>query len=472
MLAIRAKAELELRKRRQQEQDPAAVLRESRWFDDGTTHYVNRERGFVFEPANEECRRFAYGHHPRQAIFGGEGSGKTVHAIISVLERLRKGASVAMATSEFEHVKKLWPEVARWIPWHAVSKRYKRMGDPSWEPSKPFSIEFRHNGHSAFLWVGGMQDPRSWDGINVNTFWIDELWRCGDETAIIVAESRARIPTPLVPSGVIYSSTPMMNWMFDCFGPIKENDRWADYKRGTNAITISAEVNRHRLDAGQLDRKREMLTDAQAEVLIHGRWAQMESRDRFLPSMATWDICRADLPPLGRNEACVAAIDAGVVSDNFAFIIVSRSRTDPESHVWVRVVRVWEPKNGRELDFAAIEREIIELCHHYAIYEVAYDGYQMVQMAQNLRRQDINVREFSQGADRRTADKNLGDVIIQRKLQHDGDPMLRRHIDNADRKVDTNDSGYRLVKRADSLKIDAAVALSMAVYRCFKLNLA
>ncbi|MHA2055318.1 MAG: terminase TerL endonuclease subunit [Candidatus Hodarchaeales archaeon] len=55
-------------------------------------------------------------------------------------------------------------------------------------------------------------------------------------------------------------------------------------------------------------------------------------------------------------------------------------------------------------------------------------------------------------------------------MSHDGNPLLRQHIDNANIKKYSQDQ-KRLVKRSTSQKIDAAVSLSMAASRCLYYNL-
>jgi phage terminase large subunit-like protein len=85
-----------------------------------------------------------------------------------------------------------------------------------------------------------------------------------------------------------------------------------------------------------------------------------------------------------------------------------------------------------------------------------------------------HVREFSQQLDRLKADKQLQTMIISRQIAHDGNPLLRQHIDNANAKKysdgSSNEHSIRIVKRSDSLKVDAAVALSMATARILHYN--
>ena len=91
-------------------------------------------------------------------------------------------------------------------------------------------------------------------------------------------------------------------------------------------------------------------------------------------------------------------------------------------------------------------------------------------MATRLLREGVgNFKEFGQSTGRLEADKQLKDMIIAKRIWHDGNQELRQHIDNANMKRQS--TGIRLEKRHQSKKIDAAVALSMAVSRCLYYNL-
>lgn len=184
--------------------------------------------------------------------------------------------------------------------------------------------------------------------------------------------------------------------------------------------------------------------------------------ERFIPSLTWWDACQEDLPPLDTHEPLVLALDAGDVSDTFAAVAVSR-HPDRYEDAAVRYVRVWEPQNGEPLDFQAIEDELRTFILTYNVVQVCFDRYQLRQMTQRL--SDIAwCEEFSQSTDRLIADKHLYDLIQTRHITHDGNIILRSHIDNADRKIETQER-LRIVKRRPTLKIDLAVALSMSAYR-------
>ena len=101
--------------------------------------------------------------------------------------------------------------------------------------------------------------------------------------------------------------------------------------------------------------------------------------------------------------------------------------------------------------------------------QLFYDQYQLHQMMTNLLNRGVVWTEpFSQQAERLKADKALLDSIKGRTVVHDGDRLLRTHLANADKKLEGSDpqqQRLRIVKRRQDLKIDAAVALSMAHYR-------
>lgn len=204
---------------------------------------------------------------------------------------------------------------------------------------------------------------------------------------------------------------------------------------------------------------------------------QATSNERFLPSMLLWDACVEQLPPLGVKEPMVVALDAGVDNDSFAVIGVTRHPTR-KTDVAVRGAREWKPPKNGAIDFLGTadnpgpELFVRNLAKQFNVVMITYDPYQLHDMATRLRRDAVAwVKEFPQAQQRLEADKALLDLITQRRIAHDGNPTLRGHIDNADRKPDAETRKLRIVKRKSHLKVDLAVALSMASYECVRLNL-
>lgn len=189
---------------------------------------------------------------------------------------------------------------------------------------------------------------------------------------------------------------------------------------------------------------------------------------QFLPDMALWRACQDDVAPPDARTPLVVGLDASVSGDTFAVVAVSRHPDDRE-RVAVRHVRVWAPQ-GQPLDYGAIEAELRAFLAAHNVVQVAYDPYQAHYLAQRLS-DTVWCEPFSQGADRLEADRQLLDVIVQKRLSHDGDATLTQHVAHADRKLDTDGRRLRIVKRTPTGHIDACVALSMATARCLSLNL-
>jgi hypothetical protein len=187
--------------------------------------------------------------------------------------------------------------------------------------------------------------------------------------------------------------------------------------------------------------------------------------DAFLTDIALWDACRVDVPPLGAHEPCILALDAAESNDTFGTIIVSANPNAPTIPA-VRYVRGYVPAKGETLDFDAIERDIRDLVTRYAVNEIVYDPFMLGQTIRRLTTGATPIpttcTPFPQGVQRLEADKALWDAITQRRIHHDGEPTIRQHLANANRKMDGEGRKLRIVKRTYAEKIDLAVALSMA----------
>lgn len=193
------------------------------------------------------------------------------------------------------------------------------------------------------------------------------------------------------------------------------------------------------------------------------------SLDTFVP-MEWWDACLANedhpMVSLRPEEQLVFGIDAAVSNDCFAIVGVSRRDTT----VTVRYCQIWYPPPGGKIDFTKPEAEIRRLAEKYNVVEWAYDEYQLHDMAKRLGREGMGwFRPFSQARERLVGDKNLQDLIRERRIVHDGDSKLREHIQNSNAKLEGDK--LRIVKRSELMKIDAAVALSMASAEAVRLNI-
>lgn len=191
----------------------------------------------------------------------------------------------------------------------------------------------------------------------------------------------------------------------------------------------------------------------------------------FVPA-EWWAACRGAIEPFGKYREIVIAIDAAVSGDCFGIVGLSRQGDKVE----VRYVRKWTPPPGGKIEYSNVdnvddvaypEGELRRLAKEYNVIAFGYDPYQMFHLANSLSNDNVGYfLSFDQGGRRLKADKQLYDVIRDRRIVHEGNPDLSEHVANANAK--TEGDKLRIVKRSDSLKIDLAVCLSMATDLAFE----
>jgi hypothetical protein len=192
------------------------------------------------------------------------------------------------------------------------------------------------------------------------------------------------------------------------------------------------------------------------------------SPEKFLQDMAWWRACRNDqLPSLDKHTPIIIALDAAVNNDSFALVAVSLNPVI-NNGVAIRFAQQWKPLGGK-IDYNDPMQVVTQLIKNYDVAMVTGDPYQLHYFFSLVRDNlDVAVSEFNQGPDRLEADMQLRALVMNRRIEYIGEqPDLTEHIDNADVKV-SEDRRLRLVKRHEAAKIDLAVALAMAAYKCLK----
>lgn len=452
------------------------------------SEYCNRETGRLYQPHSDEERLFVFSRTKRYAMAkGGEGAGKSVAGIIKDLNNLRMGANGILCSPDFEHFKRsLWPEFRRWCPVGCLVEKDRYRLSADWEASRPFELHFiAENKNIVTLYCGGIDDPGAWEGPNVNFAHLDEARRKKDAQALKVLDGRVRIPGPNGEMPQLYlTTTPRKNWLYEYFGPLKKDDVRAAFKADSLVVTLLTEDNERagNLEAGYTQKRGQSLTESERRVLLKAEWEDIDEAESFLPSMTLWDACQEQLPTLTNREPMVIAMDGATgrtdsKSDCFAVLGMTRHPKRAED-VAARLTAKWQAQAGQHIDFEGTDERpgplkfIRNLCQVYNVVQICYDPHELHYAAQVLNKENIAwLKEFPQGTQRGEADKQLLDLIMQRRLAHDGDPDLREHIANADQKKDAQDKKLRIVKREESLKIDLAICLSMSSYETLRLNL-
>ena len=123
---------------------------------------------------------------------------------------------------------------------------------------------------------------------------------------------------------------------------------------------------------------------------------------------------------------------------------------------------------GNVVHYGAIEQFILQLGERFNIREIAYDRWNATMMVQTLEDDGFTMVPFGQGyRDMSPPTKELMRLVLERKLNHGGHPVLRWNMDNA--YVRTDPAGnLKIDKEKSTEKVDGAVALVMALDRALK----
>lgn len=160
----------------------------------------------IYRPNPGEIQKFHFSEARFRGLFGGRGSGKTVGGAVESIRKIndRPGWPGAVIAPDFKHFyKSTWPEWSRWIPWSEVVEHHKSQ---CW-------ILFR-NGTKVYY--GGIDEPESWRGPNVNWFWFDEAGRKADQMAFNIIIGTCRIgPDPC--GWVTTTPAGKFHWLYDLF---------------------------------------------------------------------------------------------------------------------------------------------------------------------------------------------------------------------------------------------------------------
>lgn len=218
------------------------------------------------------------------------------------------------------------------------------------------------------------------------------------------------------------------------------------------------------------------------------QWVKSESR--WL-SMTKINACREDFEERDlEGRVCYAGLDLSSTTDLTAFVLVFPPESDeekyfvlpyfwlPEETIPLRVSRdhvpydVWQKQgylnvtSGNVVDYAAIEEYISELGERYQLKEIAFDRWNATYLTQRLESEhDFTMVQFGQGfSSMSPPTKELERLILEKKIAHNGHPVLLWNFDNL--VVETDAAGnIKPSKKKATEKIDGCVALVMALSR-------
>lgn len=206
-----------------------------------------------------------------------------------------------------------------------------------------------------------------------------------------------------------------------------------------------------------------------------------------------WDRCRVDDNPVLSRQACYAGLDMASTSDLVALSLVFPDYEGGSKRYKVRLW-FWCPETARDsvgerlretlrpwiqaehvveasgdmIDGREIKAKILELADEYEILELAFDPYNARQLAAELVEGGVQCFEFGQTiANYNEPSKEFEAAVRSRRLEHDGNPVLRWMIGGCV-SVENGIGNIMPHRRKSRSKIDGIPATIMAISRAMQ----
>ena len=193
-----------------------------------------------------------------------------------------------------------------------------------------------------------------------------------------------------------------------------------------------------------------------------------------------------------KGRDCYAGLDLSSTSDITAFVMVFPPETEDENyivlpHFWLpretlqlRVRRdhvpydVWEKQGlfhiteGNVVDYNFVRKTIGELAEQYHICEIGVDRWNATQLITDLDGDGFTMVPIGMGfKDMSPGMKELYKLLLEGKITHGGNPILRWMAGNVVAEIDAAENIKPSKKKATE-KIDGIVALIMGLDRCIR----
>jgi len=151
-------------------------------------------------------------------------------------------------------------------------------------------------------------------------------------------------------------------------------------------------------------------------------------------------------------------VDVALKRDTSAVVAVQRR---PDGR-WHAVSRIWFPTEDRPVDTTDIMQYLRNLADRYGVQAISYDPRFFDVPAKMLTDEGLPLIEVPQSVERMTgAIGSLYELIMGKGLTHDGDPAFATQVLNGVPRF--SDRGFTLAKGKSRGKIDAAIALALAL---------
>ena len=183
-----------------------------------------------------------------------------------------------------------------------------------------------------------------------------------------------------------------------------------------------------------------------------------EAEDECWLDPGMWEACEdygVMLDPSG--SPVFLGVDVSLKGDTTA--VVTAQNQDGR---WTVAARIWDPNESGVVDLEEVEAHILGVAQRFRVGGVAYDPKFFARSAQILEGEGVLMVEVPQSHERMVPACGQAKHLIQtRQVSHPGDPVLTTQVLAAVPKF--TESGWRLQKARSRRKIDAAIALVLAL---------
>jgi phage terminase large subunit-like protein len=206
--------------------------------------------------------------------------------------------------------------------------------------------------------------------------------------------------------------------------------------------------------------------EAEFRIKRCNQW--VSSVETWLPA-GSWDECAGEVTLTSEDEI-VLGFDGSYNGDASVIVgaVVPKNTDDP---VRVFMVKAWEKDlehDGPEwrVDIGEVEQTVLDFCQKHNVKEIACDPFRWQRSMEFLENQGLPVVAFPQSPQRMIkACAGFFDLVAEKRLVHDGDALLSRHIGNTAIKLTPAGPHIKKENPNSPRKIDAAVAAILAVDR-------
>ena len=211
---------------------------------------------------------------------------------------------------------------------------------------------------------------------------------------------------------------------------------------------------------GLLDPEDLLTATKQTSEMAFRRWRLnqwVRSQESWLP-VGAWEQCVTQFE-FDRDAPMFVGIDMALKHDSIAVVCAQKNEDDRFA---IRS-KIWQPSDDG-VDVADVEAYLRELHLNFNVVEFAYDPAYFQRSAEILADDAMPMVEYPQTGSRMIpACGNAYELIVSARVAHDGSPTFTDQVLSAAQRMTEN--GWRLSKGKSKRKIDACIAMVMALDR-------